>query len=241
MSLSSYNPSDRYRQRSHGRIMAFVRALFFVVCAGVFGFWLGGVSGNQEFIALQAERDVLRKQRIQLQQDLTQIRAESQTASLRLEQLQRTYKEVLPEGPVRELMGLVKQQLEEGMDPERLSLAIRSARPPRNCSAVETRRFVVSTPAYQGPDSKISVAENMITITGSGTSARNEKGQPESWYDPSKSIHLVFSLTDNKTQPVKGALPLHHSVVVGTREYRFTISEGAKSFAKVTFDSCDHP
>ena len=43
--------------------------------------------------------------------------------------------------------------------------------------------------------------------------------------------------TDNKA----GIMPLHHSVVSGNREYRFTIEEGARSFAKVTFDSCDYP
>jgi hypothetical protein len=36
-------------------------------------------------------------------------------------------------------------------------------------------------------------------------------------------------------------MPLQHSMVVQNREYRFTIDAGAKSFARITFDSCDYP
>jgi hypothetical protein len=30
-------------------------------------------------------------------------------------------------------------------------------------------------------------------------------------------------------------------MIAAGREYRFTLSEGEKSFIKVTFDSCDYP
>ncbi len=241
MSLSHYNPSERYRQRSLHRVLSVVRVLLTLCLSGGVGFWLGHLSAGQDIITLQAERDVLAEQRDSLQDNITRIRAEAQTANARLGQLQDTYEETIPEGPMRDLMALVKKQLDEGMDPQRLFMAVESARPPRNCSEIETKRFVVSTPAYDGPDSQITVAENMISISGNGSSARNDKGQPEAWYDPSRKVHLVFALVDSEEQKVDGVLPLHHSVVSGEREYRFTVSDGARSFAKVTFDSCDYP
>lgn len=241
MSLSHYNPSDRYRRRSLQRALSIFRVLFILLCSSGLGFWLGHMYDQQKILTIQAERDVLIKQRDEFQEDITRVRAEAQTANARLEQVQKTYEETIPEGPMRDLMALVKKQLDEGMDPQRLTMAVQSARPPRNCSEIETKRFVVSTPAYEGPDSKITVAENTISISGTGVSARNDKGQPEAWYDPSRPVHLAFTLIGGKEQKIDGVLPLHHSAVSGEREYRFTISEGARSFAKVTFDSCDYP
>ncbi|GJL84920.1 MAG: hypothetical protein DHS20C02_06950 [Micavibrio sp.] len=241
MSLSHYNPSDRYRQRSLHRILGVLRFLLIVILSGGLGFWIGNLYAGQGVMTLKAERDVLAQQRDSLQENVTRIRAEAQTANARLEQVQETYEETIPEGPMRDLITLVKKQLDEGMDPQRLSVAIQSARPPRNCSEIETKRFVVSTPAYEGPDSEISVAENMISISGKGSSAHNDKGQPEAWYDSSQIVRLVFTVVGGKQKKVNGVMPLHHSVISGDREYRFTISEGARSFAKVTFDSCDYP
>ncbi len=241
MSLSSYNPHERYRQRATQRMMSALLALFFMFCSGVFGVWLGRMNASQEMAALQSAQEESVLQRNDLQEAVTRLRAEVQTAHTRFERLQDSYEETIPEGPMRDLVMLIKEQLDEGMDPVRLELAVRSARPPDNCTDPETRRFVVSTPAYQGPESMISLAEGALSISAAGSSARNDKGQSEAWYDPSRMIDLVFTSADGEQEKKKGTLPLHHSVIVGEREYRFTISEGARSFAKVTFDSCDYP
>ncbi|MCF8496768.1 MAG: hypothetical protein K9G62_08930, partial [Alphaproteobacteria bacterium] len=157
-----------------------------------------------------------------------------------LEQFQETYRRVIPEGPMQSLVDLVRKQLDEGMDPARLTFAIRSARPPQNCSDPESKRLVISTPAYKGPPSQIGIAEGAIVITGAGVSATNSTGAPEAWYDPSRKVSISFT-AGGKTETETGVMPLRHSVVAGGREYRLTIEEGARSFAKVTFDSCDYP
>lgn len=240
MSLSSYNPHERYRQRSIQRLTNFIGIVFLMLIAGGIGFWFGGLSAERGAAALGRENDMLRAQAEQRQEELTQMRAEVQTANARFEQLQATYNEMIPEGPMREITGLIKSQLDEGMDPERLKFAVLSARPPRNCTDPETKRFVVSTPAYTGADSQITLADGAIKITGSGVSARNDKGDPEAWYDPAKAVNLVFTAGD-KEEKKSGTFPIQHTVVLADKQYRFTVEEGARSFAKVTFDSCDYP
>ena len=209
--------------------------------SGMFGFWLGKQRDMQKTGSLSEQVKTLQAEKEEFQTTVGELMAEAQTANMRLSQFKEEYKEAIPDGPMQRLVGLVRQQLGEGMDPQRLELAIRAARSPRNCTAPETRRFVISTPAYTGPESKISLAEGAIVIRGSGASARNAKGDPEAWYDPSKKVELEITINYGTKEKKAGVMPLYYSAVVGLREYRFTIEEGARSFAKVTYDSCDYP
>jgi hypothetical protein len=243
MKLKSYNPYDRYRQRSMERVSAAFMVVFVMMLAAGIGFWIGRQTDVQRTQYLQGQIKESQLTREELQTQVTELRAEAQTATMRLEQLQKTYEETIPAGPMQDLLVLVRKQLEEGMDPQRLAFLIRSARPPRNCTEPETRRFVIATPANTGPASSVEIAEGGIVITGTGISARNDKNDPEAWYDPSKNIALEFNIAgaESIVEKKAGIMPLRHSIVSGAREYRFSIEEGARSFAKVTFDSCDYP
>lgn len=238
--ISSYDPSARYKNRSKQRIASFVVFAMVVVVSGGLGFWLGGQSAQEQIIRLKAQNVSLSSEYEQMQDNLTQLRAEAQTANTRFEQVKQEYSELIPEGPMQELTTLLRAQLEKGMDPQRLAFFIRSARPPTGCVEPEVKRFVVSTPAYKGPESIVTVADGAVTIKGTGTSARNDKGQPEAWYDPAQPVSLVFQ-SPNGSDKKRGTLPIQHSVVAGNREYRFTIEEGSRSFAKVIYDSCSYP
>ena len=240
MRVSSYNPQNRYRQRNSERVTAFLVVLGILALAFMLGFWIGKQNAGQQERSLQKQVDDLLNQREALQDEVTELRAHAQTADTRYEQLQETYEEILPEGPLRDLTALLKQQLDEGRSPDRLEFLIRSARPPRNCSEPETKRFVVNSPAYDGPESVISLAEGALKVSGSGQSAVNAEGLPEAWYDPSKKVTISF-VAEGVKKSKSGVLPLRHSLVVGDREYRITVASGAQSFAKVTFDSCDYP
>ena len=245
MLISPYNPYDRYRRRFTDRIAGLLVVLITLGVAGGFGFWMGGLHSEQKIVYLEQQLEEHRTQNEQMQTTLTELSAEAQTAVMRYDQLQETYQQAIPAGPVEGLVTLVKKQLDEGMDPQRLEFVIRSARPPRNCTEPETKRFVIATAANAGPASQVEIAEGAIVIKGSGVSATNAKGAAEAWYDPSKSVALEITLKDGINEPKlekkAGVMPLHHSVVAGNREYRFTIEEGARSFAKVVFDSCDYP
>ena len=241
MSFSYYNPNDRYRRRASARMANFFTVSFLIILIFSVGFWFGKQNAGQQEKILKERVKSMEAESEKMEQALIDMRSEAQTATMRYDQLKETYDEQLPEGAVRDLVALLHKQLKEGRDPERLAFLIRSARPPRNCSEIATRRFVVSTPTNKAPQSKISVADGAITVTGSGKSARNSQGQPEAWFDPAQSVSVEFKALSGEVDRKKGTFPIHHSMVVGAREYRFTVTDGARSFAKVTYDSCDYP
>lgn len=237
------DPQDRYRQRATRQWMSFVMFVGMMGCAGMVGFWFGGINTDRVQQTLHTENTDLRKQITDMQENVNQIRAEAQTANMRYEQLQKTYQEAIPQGPMQDLVAIIREQLQEGMDPKRLEFALRSARPPRNCTDPETKRFVVSTPAYKGADSEISIADGAVKITASGTSAKNDQGNTEAWYDPAKAVNLTFTVAGGKSEKKSSVFPIEQTIVVESlkKQFRFTVSEGARSFARVTFDSCDYP
>lgn len=242
MSLGQYNPRSRYRERA---IQRFNRALLFILimatCFG-FGFFIGGQNAGVQNGTLKLEVEDLNGRLKSIQDELTTVRAEAQTATSRFEQLKTQYeKDIPPTGPMREIVDMVKKQIADGMAPDRLAFVLRSARPPRNCSDPSTKRFIIKTPAYKGSDSTVTVGEGAVVITGTGSSAKTREGQAESWFDPTQPINLNFKSASGEIEKKSGTLPFQHSVIASGKEYRFTLTEGEKSFVKVTFDSCDYP
>ena len=240
MSLSSYNPHNRYRERAQARITNAISMVLVIALSACVGFWMGKQYGVEKNISLEDQVEALTKERNTLQGNVTELRAEAQTANTRYEQIKAEYNAIMPEGPMQDLTRLVRAQIDQGMAPERLAFVIKSARPPTGCTDPETKRFVVSTPNYTGPASSASVADGGIIIKAKGSSASNKDGQPEAWYDPAQNVEVSF-VSPAGSEVKKGAFPIRHSVVHAGREYRFTIEEGAKSFAKVVFDSCAYP
>ena len=240
MLINSYNPHSRYRERSVQRLTSMVSMLIVIALSASVGFWIGKQYGVEQNISLKEQAESLSKERNLLQANVTELRAEAQTANTRYEQIKAEYNAILPEGPMQDLTRLVREQIDQGMQPERLAFVIKSARPPTGCTEPETKRFVVSTPSYAGPDSSVSVADGAIIIKGKGISATTKDGKPEAWFDPAQAIEVTFTTAEG-TETKKGTFPIRHSVVAGGREYRFTLEQGAKSFAKVVFDSCAYP
>ena len=238
--LNDYDPSSRYRNRASQRVAKAFSTFLIILISGATGFWFGNQFAAEQQISYREQAKTLEEQNTQLQQTVTELRAEAQTANTRYIQLKKDYDAQIPDGPMQELVTLVRQQLEEGMAPERLSFLIRSARPPTDCTQPETKRFVVTTAAYDGPQSVVSVADGEVKIYGEGDSARNAKGLPEAWFDPAKKVTVHFK-SGEKVETKTGVLPLKHSIVSNGREYRFTIEEGSRSFARIVFDSCAYP
>ncbi len=239
MSIGSYNPHRRYQERAAQRLAGLLKVFAFIIVSLVSGFWLGKQYGAEQLIVLKESIETLEAQREDLQAQVTESTASAQTANKRFEQLKEEVASILPEGPIQDLVTVLREQLSKGTDPERLSFVIRSTRPPTGCLDPDSKRFVVSTPANKGPQSIVQIADT-ITITGIGTSAQNQEGNPEAWFDQAKPVAITFKNGEEK-EIKKGVLPIRHSMVVGNREYRFTIETGARSFAKVVFDSCNYP
>lgn len=222
------------------RLSSAIAMIIVIIMSVAVGLWFGKQYSAQNQINLEEQVESLSAQNTTLQETVTELRAEAQTANTRYEQIRAEYESQIPEGPMQDIIKLLREQLGQGMAPERLAFLIRSARPPTGCNEPETKRFVVTTPAYKGPDSAVSVADGHVLVTATGVSAKNDKGAPEAWYDPAQSVTVRFK-SGEVTESKSGTLPLRHSVIVENREYRFTVEEGSRSFAKVVFDSCAYP
>lgn len=241
MSINHYNPGQRYRDRATQRFTNAISMVLVIALSACVGFWMGKQYGAEKSISLEEQVAALSKERATLQANVTELRAEAQTANTRYEQIKAEYNSIMPEGPMQDLTRLLREQLDQGMAPERLAFVLKSARPPTGCTDPETKRFVMSTPSYTGPGSNVSVADGSVIITGKGASALSKEGRAEAWFDPAQGVEITFTGRGGASEVKKGMLPIRHSVVADGREYRFTIEEGAKSFAKVVFDSCAYP
>lgn len=242
MAIGQYNPRNRYRDRAVQRFNKTVLTLAFMAGCFGFGFFLGQQNAVVQNGTLKMEVSDLTTRLKASQDELTSVRAEAQTATSRLEQLRSQYEKDMPQdGPMREIVDMIRKQIEDGMAPDRLAFVIRSARPPRNCSDPSSKRFIIKTPAYKGADSVVSVGEGAVVVSGVGVSAKSRDGQLESWFDPTQSVNVTFKTSNGDVENKGGVLPFQHSIIANGKEYRFTLTEGEKSFVKVTFDSCDYP
>jgi cell division protein FtsB len=242
MAIGQYNPRQRYRERSVRRVNAAILFLLAIGSMSVIAFWMGRQYAALQLDSLKKQVEESNTQLASLQEEVVKVRAEAQTATSRLEQLHQQYQKDLPEGgPIRALYDQLREQLADGMDPDRLAFVLRSARPPSNCTDPVSKRFMVKTPAYSGPESTVSVGEGAVIVSGIGASSHNKSGQPQAWFDATQPVTVTFKVAGGAAEQKSGVLPIKHSMIAAGREYRFTLSEGEKSFIKVTFDSCDYP
>ena len=240
MSLSSYNPNNRYKNRSKQRAAAFFRFILMLVFLVGIGFFLGRQFSVGESRDIKSELKTMRAERSGLEEQITDLKAQVQTAKVRHDDLQKAHDELLPEGDVGALIDLLNSKLQSGLSADRLNYILRTAGSPRSCTEPDVKRFVLPTPSFKGPDNKISIADGIIKIKGQGESARNENGDPEAWYDASKKVYVQFISRDTPNEQKKATLPFSHSMVIADKEYRFRVESGAKSFVKITYDVCDY-
>lgn len=235
-----YDPSSRYRRRANERKRKMMTMVVFFIIFAAFFYWLGGQVVRSSEAAFKQQAIKLKDEKQALEENLTQLDANLQTLKMEYEKLLTQYDREVPTGDLKELADLTRKQLEDGIAKDRLEFVIRSARPPRNCTNPETKRFVVRTPYYNGPDSFVSFVNKSLTITANGEAAVTN-GQNEAWFDPGKPVTVKFTRLGGKDVVKEGLLPMHYSLVSGDKEHRFTIAKGNRSFIEVTSDSCDYP
>jgi hypothetical protein len=243
MSLGLHENRQRRRRRFWWGVAKWVLALVLVLAAGAYSYRIG---------EQLAERDVSRAQEriAQLEQEVSGLQQQSAALATDLARSreavaawQARYEQEVPTGFVREMMALVKEKLEAGADEERLAFLVAAADQPRNCDEnPETKRFIVTTELQTGgANDAVSFGERSITVTAVGQAARDASGNLEAWFDPQRPIAVTFTQLGGKTVSAEGTLPLHHAVVSGENEYRFTLLPGSRGFLTVTADRCDYP
>ena len=235
---------NRYRRRTH-----FWRGLFrwlVVLALGFAGGLLaeryGSISAGKSAVELEAERAQLAQTVTEFEGENAQLLRAAEADAARIAETERRYERDVPPTEARDLLDRVRERLDAGVEESRLAFVIGAARNERDCAeAPVTRRFIVQTPIYDGPNDSVSFAENTITVTAEGRSAANEAGNPEAWFDPAHPITVSFTGIGGESSGVSGILPLHYSLVRGGTEYRFTVVTGDRAFVEVTAEGCAYP
>jgi len=149
------------------------------------------------------------------------------------------YEQVKPSDDIKELSALLRAKLAEGLDPHRLGMVIKTAQNPHDCEQPATRRFLVRTPHYRGPDTNTTVRlGDLVTLSADGVGGN---GGHEQWFDADRPIKLHVIADGTKDADVSGRLPIEHMVVVKGSEFRFTISAAAsRGFVEVVSQRCEY-
>ncbi|ACI98784.1 hypothetical protein [Rhodospirillum centenum] len=241
MQYGLYSYDRRYRRRFWTRLLKVVLWLAALLVLATFSYQLGVEQLKSRQVSLREEIRELRDAKEAAERRSAQLQQIAQTAEIRANELEVRYQRDVPTGDLAKLSDLVAKKLAEGVDIGRLAFVIDQTGNPRSCSPPERRRFVLPTPIYKGANTSVAFSNGAVTVTGEGVSARSDSGQPESWFDPTKPVKLRFVEIGGHTTETTGLLPLQHSVVAGDKEYRFTITPGARSFVEVSGDVCPFP
>ena len=241
MSLGFRDQKEASRRR-----WRLIRLLFFtavLVGLGVVAYRTGTVLAEREVSRLRVEVDRLSTDIGALRDEKVQLLQQAESARLAETQWRERYDAEVPTGKSRELFALVEEQIAKGADPARIEFLIGAAANERSCDGQpRTKRFYVRTPIYEGANDAVTMADGTITVTGQGESATNADGNAEAWFDAAKPVLVRFVQPGGGGTEVSGLLPLHHSVVRGDREYRFSIAAAERrGFVFVTADSCAFP
>jgi hypothetical protein len=169
----------------------------------------------------------------------TEAEAQQQAAAW-----EQRYKADMPAGNSKALLDLANSKLAAGVDIVRLTTLINAASNPRVCDdKPETKRVQVKTPIGKtGKDATAAFADHKVTVTADGQPALDNKGQKESWFDPTQPITVHFAPLAGQAIDASGVVPLQHHMVIGDSEFRFSVDvDKSKGFATVTGERCNFP
>jgi len=164
-------------------------------------------------------------------------------AQARLRFTQARYERDVPSGEVRHLLDLVRDALEDGADPGRLALMIEAGSRPMRCNPDSGPRLLaVAHPGARRQAGSLEIDGADLSITAEGRTAEDNLGRPEDWFDPERPVRVLFSTPNaEEAAVVNGILPLEHTLVSGSAEYRVSIEAGRRGFVEVTVVRCAFP
>ena len=139
-----YDPGRRYRRRAAENKRKMIFLMVFLTLMALFFYWLGGQMVRSSEAAYKQQSIQLEKEKADIESRVTTLDANFQTLKMEYEKLQNQYQQEVLTGDLKELADLTRTQLEDGIAKDRLEFVIRSARPPRNCTNPETKRFVLT-------------------------------------------------------------------------------------------------
>ncbi|WP_159714958.1 hypothetical protein [Geminicoccus flavidas] len=155
----------------------------------------------------------------------------------------RDLEERVPYGDFGGLVDLLRTRIADGVPIERLRFVVGQARAERQCrDGVERRRFQPRLPSDVSPLQTVAFLDNRITVSATASPVTQPDGAPGDGFDPVSPVEIRLLRIGGNLELVKGVLPLGHSVVDGSREYRFTFTSGAKSPGiEAVMQDCAYP
>lgn len=244
MSLGLFE--DRNRKRRRRQVVGFLVRWTLVILVGVgVGFWaydIGSEIAREDVRNLDDRLQTANDEVMRLNSEVAGLNAALRTERDRVAEWQQRYDADVPDEAEQALLTAARERADAGVPLERLAEVVRLARDDVDCEPLgETKRFVVKNPIYQGSNDFVTFANGAVTITAEGEPAQTADGRPQAWFDTSKPIRARFAHVGGETAEVDGQLPIHHAVVAGQREYRFSLVEGPRSFIQVTGEVCPYP
>jgi len=242
MSLGLHETRLRRKRRVRWTMVKWVLALGVIAGAGAVAYESGSALAQRQVRSLGREVADLTAQLADLRRENTDLGAKAILVERALEEAKKRYARDVPSGPLAALLDSVREKLGAGVTMKRLAFLIASAENPRDCvPEAETKRFLVQTPLYKGANDSVSFAGRKVTVTARGETAANAEGKVEAWFDPAKPVTVRLTELGGRMMETTGKLPIHTSIVIGDRQYRYTISAGARGFVRVSGDHCAYP
>lgn len=210
---------------------------------GIASYWTGAKLAVSEVSRLEDKVADLEKAAAELRDRNAALQSEAATARDAESRWHARYQAEVPTGTSRELLRLIESQIAKGANPDRVAFLVTTAAQEQSCdNELQTKRFILRTPLYSGANDAVSFASNAIIVTGEGASSIDADGKPEAWFDAGQAVTLRFAQPGGAASEASGLLPLHHSVVRGDTEYRFTaVASESRGFISVTAERCAFP
>ena len=157
--------------------------------------------------------------------------------------LRSRYEKDVPTGKPREIFELMREQLDAGVSEDRLRFLIGTAGEAVRCDgSPDQKRFIVQTGLTRGKNDWVAVAGQTIVIRAKGEAVKTADGRAQAWFDEEKPVTVSFTKIDGGKSEAVGVLPLHHSVIRGSNEYRFVLTKSTnRGFLQVTSERCRLP
>lgn len=237
---------SRNRRRRQGRLLLVLLRWLFVVAvalgAGYYAWDFGSDLARKDVRALETLVAQAQAESARLRTNITGLETALREERTLVAQWRERYETEVPSAEDKALLKIVQARIGIGVSRERLAEVVSLAQERDICEPLpETRRFVVQNPVYAGANDTVRFAEGSIIVTAIGDSSVNASGRIEAWFDPAKPVTVYFTRPGGETSSTAGVLPVHHAVVVGDREFRFSVIAGKRSFAEITGHSCVYP
>jgi len=154
------------------------------------------------------------------------------------DELRTLYEQSKPSDDLKDLIGLIRTRMADGLEAKRLAFVIKSAPVPRQCEVQPVKRFLVRTPKSKGPNTAGSVRlDDQVELSADGIGGNEGR---EQWFDPDRTIRLHVAAPGHAVE-LSGKLPIEQAVMLRPNlELHYTVTASvSRGYADVASERCE--